>query len=383
MSEAASSPVATATPRTDRPRSRRARLGWSGFLFVFITVFLAIGAVNSQNNLLFWIFGLAVAAVIVSGFVSGNSLMGIRLEAGEILDTPVGEPRAVPYRVISRNRLLPAFAMVVREEPSQSCEPTCVLHVEPRGQCRVSSVWTPTRRGPHAFDRVLVDSRFPFGFIIKTLEFSAPRTALALPPIVELSQSVLSAVGAGHSEHRIKRARRGVVGSYFGLRSYTPGDPRRAIAWRPSARRSELLVVEHAEPQGRSLWIHIERPLGAGPGAAMTERAIALASAVYRAGSRGGRTVAIWAPWAGVRLSPARGPGAELRAARALAVIDLGKISETDAPPPLRPGDAVITIPCRACGGSTPDRLDPAQPGDWLAPGAGLHPSLGPLGGDA
>ena len=381
MSRIAASPAALTKPRTDRPAARRARLGASGFLFVFVTVFLAIGAVNSQNNLLFWIFGLAVAAVIVSGLLSGNSLMGVRLEAGDVLDTPVGESRGIPYQVRSRNRLLPAFAMVIREDPPGDSDPACLLHLGPMGLRRISTVWTPQRRGTHAFDRIVLESRFPFGFIIKSLEFSRPRSALALPPVIELRSDLLSAAGTGQSEHRIKRARRGVTGSYFGLRAYAPGDSRRSIAWRPSARRSELLVVEHAEPQGRSLWIHLERPPETGGSTELIERAIALANAVFRAGSRAGRTVAIWAPWAGVRMAPSRGSGAELRAARALAVIDAERAAGVDGPPPMRPGDAIISVPCAACGGSTPERLDPSRPADWLAPGAMLHRSLGPIGG--
>lgn len=385
MSATASRPVAVPMTRADRPSARRARLGWSGFVFVFITVFLAIGAVNSQNNLLFWVFGLAVAAVIVSGFVSGNSLMGIRLDAGEILDTPVGESRAVPYRMTSRNRLLPAFAMVIREDGADGTTPACVLHIEPRGRIRVSATWTPARRGTARFDRVLIDSRFPFGFIIKTLEFSHPRTALATPAMIELDPALITAIGDGQTEHRIKRARRGVVGSYFGLRAYTPGDPRRLIAWRPSARRSELLVVEHAEPLGRSVWVHLVRPPENRPPEYLSERAIALANAVFRTGSRGGRTVGLWAPWAGVRMAPASGIEAELRAARALALIDLGEPAHADSPPPIGPGDAVITVPCGGGGGGgpAPDRLDPANPQEWLAPGAVLHASLRGPGGAA
>jgi hypothetical protein len=82
-----------------------------------------------------------------------------------------------------------------------------------------------------------------------------------------------------------------------------------------------------------------------------------------------------------VRLAPSRGAGAELRAARALAVIDAERAAGVDGPPPMRPGDAIISVPCAACGGSTPERLDPSRPADWLAPGAMLHRSLGPIGG--
>lgn len=366
-------PIPHATPDAHRPTARRARLGWSGFLFVFITVFLAIGAVNSQNNLLFWVFGIAVAAVIVSGIISGNSLMGLRYESGEIPDTPAGQTREIVGTVISRNRLLPVFALNIFEIDNRQTRPGCVLHAGPRARVRCTMAWTPTHRGPAEFGRVLIESRFPFGFIIKTLEFSLPRRALATPPEIPLDPAIITALGEGHTEHRVKRARRNATGSYFGLRPYAHGDPRRLIAWKASAKRSELLVVEHAEPRGRSVWVHLPAPrTPLANGDRTAERAIALAAALVREGSRTGRPVGVWAPWAEVRLAPATGAPAERRAARALAMIDLASPTHADSPPPIRPGDSILTIPLHNAGGSTPDRLDPDRPADWLAPGAHL-----------
>lgn len=388
MTPAANAHPAHQAPAGDavRPRHRRARLGWSGFLFVFITVFLAIGAVNSQNNLLFWVFGLAVAAVIVSGIISGNSLMGLRHAAHDIPDTPVGVTRDLAHTLVSRNRLLPVFALNIRELNAPDTRPGCALHVAPRSVTRATIPWTPARRGPTDFDRVTVESRFPFGFIIKTLEYSIPRRALATPPVLELDPRLIAALGEGQTEHRVKRARRNATGAYFGLRPYAPGDPRRLIAWRPSARRSDLLVVEHAEPQGRSVWIHLTPPpppptsSTPAPFDHIAERAIALAASLAQAGSRSGRPVGVWAPWSGLRLSPATGAPAESRAVRALAMIDPSAVPGVDSEPPVRPGDSVITIPMApAQTGATSDEvLDPARPEDWLAPGAVLPPSLLP-----
>lgn len=363
-----------------KPASRRARLGVSGLVFVFITVFLAIGAVNSQNNLLFWVFGLAVAAVIVSGIVSGNSLMGVRLACLNIPDTPVGVGQDIAYTIVSVNRLLPVFGLTIRELGAEGVQDGCALLVPPRGRTRAVTRWVPARRGPHDFATVLLESRFPFGFIIKTLEFVTPRRALAVPPVIELNPSVVAAMGEGSSEHRVKRARRGAVGSYFGLRAYAPGDPRRTIAWRPSARRSELLVVEHAELEGRSVWIHLPRPEGS-PETYLAERGIALAAAVVRAGVGTGRPVGLWVPWAGIRVSPATGPTAERRAIRALALLDTARPAAADSQPPARPGDTTLTVHLSAQAQHDPRRFDPARPQDWLAPDAELHPSLMPPSG--
>lgn len=363
------------------PTARRARLGWSGFLFVLITVLLAVGAVNSQNNLLFWVFGISVAAVVVSGLISGNGMMGLRLIAHPIPDTEVGAFSEVAYTVVSINRLLPVFGLNIGEQSDERLRRSaCVLHIRPRGRERAAAQWSPTRRGVHRFERIALESRFPFGFIVKLVEFEAARTALATPPLIDLDDSILDATGSGVSEHRVRRARRGATGEYFGIRAYNAGDPRRLVAWRPSARRGELLVIEHAEPRGRSVWVHVTRP----PAAAdpvMIERALSIAVSMVRSGSRSRRPVGVWMPWAGIRLTPSTGPQAVRRAAQAMAVVDLSDTLGPDHAPPSRPGDTVIAVALSAPSGRPDAVLHPSDPSGWLAVGARLPLSLEDRGG--
>lgn len=373
-----------AVPPGVAPVSRRGRLGWGGFLFVFVTVLLAVGAINSQNNLLFWVFGVAVSAVIVSGLVSGNGMMGLRLVAHEVADTEVGQPGEVSYTLVSRNRLLPVFGITIEETGDVAgVRPACVMHIRPMGRERAVSVWTPARRGPHRFDRVVIESRFPFGFIVKSMEFSLPRRAIATPAVVEVDRSIVERAGAEQSEHRVRRARRGAGGSYFGVRAYAPGDPRRLVAWKPTARRGELMVIDHAEPSGRSLWVHVTRPSDPAARELACERAISLAVALVSAGQRAGRPVGVWAPWAGVRLTPSASAVNVRRVATAMAMVELDRIGVGDAPPPARPGEAVVAIELGRFGRADLV-LDPDEPSGWLAPGATLPRVLGgPWGGDA
>ena len=55
-----------------RPTRRRYELHSPGILYLTITVFLAIGSINSQNNLLFIVFGLLAGGVVASGVLSGS-----------------------------------------------------------------------------------------------------------------------------------------------------------------------------------------------------------------------------------------------------------------------------------------------------------------------
>jgi len=51
-----------------------------GLVYAVTTMVLVMGAINGQNNLLFWLFGLGVAGLLISGILSGGSLMRLDIE---------------------------------------------------------------------------------------------------------------------------------------------------------------------------------------------------------------------------------------------------------------------------------------------------------------
>ena len=84
------SPRAARQPRHHRkppPKVRRRyRLRFPAYIYMLVTVFIAVGAFNSQNNLLFWAFGLSLAAMVVSGILSvprARKMLGIPAEDDE------------------------------------------------------------------------------------------------------------------------------------------------------------------------------------------------------------------------------------------------------------------------------------------------------------
>ncbi|RMH29859.1 MAG: DUF58 domain-containing protein [Planctomycetota bacterium] len=362
------------------PVARRAALSVSGFIFVGLTVFLAVGAVNSQNNLLFWVFGVAIGGVIVSGVVSGTGLMGVRLIAHDPGPAEADRPTQLHYTLVSRNRWLPVFAIELREvSMPKGGRGVCLPRLGPGDRVGIEAEWIPQKRGVFTLDRILVETRFPFGLMHKTLEFSKPRVVVVGPARIEIRTEVIRQGDRGVSTGQVRRARRGWVGDYYGLREYAQGDPRRTISWRASARRGSLLVVEHGEPPGSSLWVWVTAPDPANAdGAIYLERAFSVVLALVRSGSLAGRDVGVWVPWAGIRLPPARGPAFEARVADALARVDPDARPTPDSRPQISGADRILILPLfpPATTGEDEPRLDLSRPEDWLAPGEALPPSL-------
>jgi len=356
---------------------RRYRLRFPAYIYMLVTVFIAIGAFNSQNNLLFWAFGLSLSAMVVSGVLSGTMLMGIEIERRALADARAGDKLALAYTIRNRNRWVPAFAMRLEEVPPSrtwwprrsgsgggnwgggggggagSGEPKAerwtahiqrpavfVPHVAP-GEAVTARVDIPTlRRGRVRLIGVRLISTFPFGLIRKTVEFLVPEEAVITPALIPPPGNAADLLGRT-GDAAIASRRQGPGDEFFALREYIPGDSLRSIAWRASAKRMHmdtpeselgevggggaLLVKQNASPAPAKLWIVIR--LIPGKSAAIdNELAISLAVGLAAQSLEQGLSVAIAVPRAGVTLRPMPGPAHMHTIARELGVLDLAAL---------------------------------------------------------
>ena len=87
-------------------------------MYIGVMLLLGIGALNSDNNLLFLTFGIAAAAMVVSGLISGSMMMGLRVRRICPEAAAVDQPLAITYEVENRNRFVPAFGLTIDEVSS-------------------------------------------------------------------------------------------------------------------------------------------------------------------------------------------------------------------------------------------------------------------------
>ncbi|MHC4975112.1 MAG: DUF58 domain-containing protein [Planctomycetota bacterium] len=246
-----------------RARANRFRIDPPILLYVGITFVMGLGALISQNNLLYFAFGLALAVLMVSGVVTAISLNRLQVHRLSPPTATIGEAITIRYRLTNRSRLWPACAMRVREVRSRrdaslrELDTGFVSIVRP-GQWRVAHVsLDPLRRGAHTLERIRISTRFPFGVLHKSLEIRKPDEMLVRPAPTKPSEDVLRAIEAQRIEHRgMTRARNldeDVV--FASLREFSPGDSIRQIAWKPSARRDRLLIRQSTSMGGSQLLI--------------------------------------------------------------------------------------------------------------------------------
>lgn len=339
---------------------RRYQFKRGGFIFIAVTLLVSLGAFNSQNNLLFWAFGVGLSLLIVSGIVSGSMLMGVRVEREQIAPTTAGEQIAVRYTIKNTSKWMPAFALTIREQQhtqdihnnkrkhsSKQTSKRSTLFANARQRKNSAAVNQPRilgpilafipyvphdktlqartgavthRRGPARLDNIEISSSFPFGIFGKIVIFSQPATALVHPAQIELPRDLVRQIrGQSTRSTAASSSRRpGAGGPFHALRAFTPGDPLRAISWRASAKRDELIVRQDESPQPRRILLipRLDRwqPQPDQPDTATIqpnqdpfERIIAVTASLARVLGEASTEVGLSIPTHGIEIAPAIG----------------------------------------------------------------------------
>jgi len=310
--------------------SRRYHFTIASFAYAATTCVLVVGAVNGQNNLLFWVFGLAVAGLLISGVISGWSLMGVHIHRRVLGETSAGEALEIEYTISNSNYIFGAFGLLLEELPEgrnwlgkrfgatwpAHVAPlrTFIAYVPPRRSITVRTSTPALRRGDATLGPMRVASTFPFGITRKSITFLQDDTILIRPQIVDLSPTITLAGGARRSESRtMTRTRSG--DEMFALREYASGDSTRSIAWRASARLDRPVVRDPGLRKGRRVWIVLD-DAAQGQDEETLERAIAFAAGLIALGVREGCQVGFASLSRGPIMQPSGfAPGARSRAA--------------------------------------------------------------------
>ncbi len=235
---------------------RRYHLHLPGTFYLLLTVFVGLSAAFSRyNNLLVWVFGVMLGAILISGLISGYMLMRVRIMRLDPGHGNVAEPLVIRYAITNRSRWFPLFDLHIEELPSSS--PTSwsllmkggngwILHAGGGETVHAEAVYWPTARGRPEFTRFRVWSTFPFGLIKKSVTVSQVNHTLIYPRVYALRPRLIESVApVGISGVRLSR-QSGLGDEFFGTREYRPGDSVRQIAWKRAAGLDTLVTIERA-----------------------------------------------------------------------------------------------------------------------------------------
>lgn len=317
-----------------------------------LVLIIAMAAMNSQNNLLFWIFGILFSGLFISGILSGWMMLGLRVKRLDPEHGTVGEVLVVRYAVTNRSRLFPAFNVHIEERPGRKrlswnavLHPggAWIMHIGPGETVHGEASFPALKRGMVQFEDLRIWTTFPFGIVKKSITFSQPQHTYIHPRLYELRRRVLDTV-VPHSDVGTRiSSRPGTGDDYFGLREYRPGDSMRHIAWKRTATRDELICIERSRPSPPRMRVvlNLTAPTESLSGGALSrdeareleERAISLAASFVHLADLAGYAVGLTISGGDLPAIPVRGSRRHRsRIMASLASIDLDQPRNQSGP---------------------------------------------------
>ena len=270
----------------------RFRLTREGWHFLFVLLFIFVGAVIREINLLILLAGTMIGLLNLQWRFNTRTLQGLKVRRRLPQRTMVGAPTDVSIEVTNPRRWLGSWLVLV-EDQLVKVQPN-FKRISEKGVALVDEVppqqSTSARyelrfleRGRYRIGSSILSSRFPIGLGRGWRVFDNAVDLMVHPRFGHLLPACRSILQA-EMEGSVKAVPRASVheGEFYGLRNWQTGDSRRWIHWRTTARRGELSVrqFEQLQRQQLSILVDLYQPKTKATEAEReaTERALAFAA---------------------------------------------------------------------------------------------------------
>lgn len=257
-----------------------------GVFYLVIMFMFFVGSIIADNNMLQLVFCVMVGPFIVNGGVSFGMLQRISLRRKLPERVMAGVPLTVELVLQNNKWLLPLFLMSARdriEGPGERLEASVLYSRVPRKQYRVAPYQLRLlKRGVYRFGPCEVSTRFPLGITERGQVVKVQDQILVYPRLGILSGSWKRQL-RGYTQVELVAAKKtGAADDEFHhIREYRSGDDPRAIHWKTSARRNELMVREYREMRDRDINLILDlRSRKKGSRSSLTENAVSLAATI-------------------------------------------------------------------------------------------------------
>ncbi|MFO0903518.1 MAG: DUF58 domain-containing protein [Pirellulales bacterium] len=260
---------------------RQVRLTREGWYYAIVLSFIVGGAVLREVNLLFVLAAVMMGPLFFSWRLARLMLGRLRLRRRLPSRAHAGETVSVQWTCRNDRSGSSSWAIAVSDQwrivgdfqtPPRE-ETAFFTHVGALSDATSGYSWMPPARGRYAFERVRASTRFPFGFLEARSEMQIPGEVLVAPRLGRLTPAWRRWVEQAALGDRASSQRRGVyAGDYYGLREWRPGDSRRWIHWRSSARQGNLTTLQFEDPRREDILLLVDLWTPSQPSAADRER---------------------------------------------------------------------------------------------------------------
>jgi uncharacterized protein (DUF58 family) len=227
---------------------QKTRLTMTGWMLIIVAMGIGSAAYNTASNILFMTLSLLLSSLILSGILSLINFRKLHWSLRGPEHLQVGEVGMAEVALENQKRIFPSMGVVFQVGTSAQPNPVRLYlkHALPAGQGS-SLEWTfvPARRGSFQVHLHGVESKFPFGFLLKGIGETVEETVLVWPARGEYSFQPL--VDGRRFQSGVSKSQAGSGSDLLNLRVYERGDPPRLIHWKATARMNKLMIRQLAQ----------------------------------------------------------------------------------------------------------------------------------------
>lgn len=213
------------------------------------------------------LIGLAVLIAAVVGDVFLLRLVGKEKRGGLVAERAVppqlsnGDLNVISIRVENRYPFK-VGVRVIDEVPVQFQVRDQGFEISLEGGSEQLLRYTlrPKERGAYAFGNVNLFARTPIGLVLRRFRTGAEAEAAVYPSIIQMHRYAFLAATNRLEEVGVKKVRRvGHTMEFDQIRDYVPGDDRRTINWKATARRGgDLMVNQYEEEKSQPVYAMLD-----------------------------------------------------------------------------------------------------------------------------
>ncbi|MEX0331679.1 MAG: DUF58 domain-containing protein [Puniceicoccaceae bacterium] len=240
------------------PKGHRTLPTRTGGMLIAVTIGVGTAAFNTGQNILYLALSMLLSTLLVSGILSWMNFKGCRwrLETGRHFR--VGETSPVYLELENTKKRLPSYSltfMVAASRSGLSENLSLRERLDPGKSIRLQWDFKPERRGRETLNLVGLVSRYPFGFLKKSISDSFSKDIIVWPARLAYQ------FGGDKSGRRWlygQHRRRGEGVDLVHVRGYRSGDPLKKIHWKASARMGNLQVRETEQEHHQAFKLFID-----------------------------------------------------------------------------------------------------------------------------
>ena len=234
-----------------------------------VLTFIIVGAVLRQINLLILLAGLMLGPLLLNWRIVAATLRRMSVRRKFPDHATAGSPFLIEVVATNDRPRLGSWAIAVQDnitlvnatpQVHRTKVEVLIPHVGPLDSSRTNYRCVLKRRGLYRFGSLRISTRFPLGLLRGSLTSQQETEFIVWPRIGRLTQRWTRVVESGTFGDRHSMHRQGFVenGEYYGVREWRPGDSRRWIHWRTSAKLGDLAVREFEQQRNRDLAIFLD-----------------------------------------------------------------------------------------------------------------------------